>query len=169
MWLRSCGFNAAAWPWRWRPCSCLARPPSPRIPCAPDAEQKAEASAHLKRGAELIDAENLEGALAEFEAAYRLVPSPSILHNFGVVYQGLGRKAAALEAFERFLAEAAKAPPATREHAQQAAQTLRAEVAQLRVQSDHRRSRHLRRRQEGRADAAGKADLPGPGPSSRVH
>jgi PEGA domain len=105
-------------------------------PPEPDPQRKAEASAHLKRGAELIDAENLEGALAEFEAAYRLVPSPSILHNFGVVYQGLGRKAAALEAFERFLAEAAKAPPATREHAQQAAQTLRAEVAELRVPSD---------------------------------
>jgi Tfp pilus assembly protein PilF len=105
-------------------------------PPAPDAERKAEASAHLKRGAELIDAENLEGALAEFEAAYRLVPSPSILHNFGVVHQGLGRKAAALEAFERFLAEAANAPPATREHARQAVHTLRAEVAELRVPAD---------------------------------
>jgi tetratricopeptide (TPR) repeat protein len=105
-------------------------------PPEPDAERKAEASAHLKRGAELIDAENLEGALVEFEAAYRLVPSPNILHNFGVVYQGLGRKAAALEAFERFLAAATRAPPATREHAQRAAQALRAEVAELRVQSD---------------------------------
>jgi len=102
----------------------------------PDAERKAEASAHLKRGAELIDAEDLEGALAQFEAAYRLVPSPSILHNFGIVYQGLGRKAAALDAFQRFLDEAAKAPPATREHAQRAVQTLRGEVAELRVEAD---------------------------------
>jgi hypothetical protein len=102
----------------------------------PDAEQKAKANAHLKHGAELIDAENLEGALAEFEAAYRLVPSPAILHNFGIVYQGLGRKAAALDAFQRFLDEASRAPPGTREHAQRAVQALRAEVAELRVQTE---------------------------------
>ena len=73
-------------------------------PLAPDAERKSRASAHLVKGAQLIDAEDLQGALAQFEAAYRLVPSPVILHNFGVVYQGLGRKAEALDAFERFLA-----------------------------------------------------------------
>jgi hypothetical protein len=102
----------------------------------PEAERKAEASALLKRGAQLIDAEDLDGALAQFEAAYRLVPSPSILHNFGIVYQGLGRKAAALDAFQRFLEEAPRAPPAAREHAQRAVQTLLREVAALRVQAD---------------------------------
>ena len=155
-----------AFPWRrrrphvWRPRRRCGPP-------EPDAQRKAEASAHLKRGAELIDAENLQGALAEFEAAYRLVPSPSILHNFGVVYQGLGRKAAALDAFQRFLDEAAKAPPATREHAQQAVQTLRGEVAELRVEADVAGAgifvdggRSGRRRR--------KAHLPGPGASSRV-
>lgn len=102
----------------------------------PDAKLKAEARAHLKRGAELIDAEDLQGALVQFEAAYRLVPNPTILHNFGIVYQGLGRKAAALEAFQRFLDEAARPPAQTREHAEKAVSTLRAEVAELRVQSD---------------------------------
>jgi PEGA domain len=101
-----------------------------------DAERKAAASAHLKRGAELIDAEDLAGALAEFEAAYRLVPSPNILHNFGIVYQGLGRKAAALDAFERFLAQALRPPPAAREHALRAVQALHQEVAELRVETD---------------------------------
>jgi hypothetical protein len=104
----------------------------------PDPERKAAASAHLKRGAELIDAEDLTGALAEFESAYRLVPDPSILHNFGVVYQGLGRNAAALEAFERFLAEASRAPLAVREHAMRAVQNLRPRVAELQVESDER-------------------------------
>jgi tetratricopeptide (TPR) repeat protein len=102
----------------------------------PDARLKAEARAHLRRGAELIDAEDLQGALVQFEAAYRLVPNPSILHNFGIVYQGLGRKAAALEAFQRFLDEAARPPAQTREHAEKAVSTLRGEVAELRVQSD---------------------------------
>ena len=102
----------------------------------PEAERKARASEHLKRGAELIDAEDLPGALAEFETAYRLVPSPSIQHNFGIVYQGMGRKVAALEAFERFLTEADRAPPAAREHAQKAAHALRGEVAELQVEAD---------------------------------
>src|SRR5262249_26720681 len=90
----------------------------------------------LKRGAELIDAEDLTGALAEFESAYRLVPSPNIFHNFGIVYQGLGRKAAALDSFERFLSEAAHPPPEVREHAHRAGATLGREVAELRVDSD---------------------------------
>jgi tetratricopeptide (TPR) repeat protein len=98
-------------------------------------EQKAAASAHLKRGAELIDAEDLAGALSEFQAAYRLVPDPSILHNFGVVYQGLGRNAEALDAFERFLAEASRPPAAVRERAVQAVRTLREQVAVVRVAS----------------------------------
>jgi hypothetical protein len=101
----------------------------------PDAERKAAASAHLKRGAELIDAENLAGALAEFELAYELVPSPSILHNFGIVYQGLGRKAEALGAFERFLAEAVRPQPALREHALEAVRSLREQVAELWVEA----------------------------------
>jgi tetratricopeptide (TPR) repeat protein len=103
---------------------------------AADPLRKEEARAHLKRGAQLIDAEDLTGALAEFEAAYRLVPSPAIFQNFGIVYQGLGRKAAALDAFERFLAEAPSAPPEMRAHAQRAVQALRPEVALLRVRAD---------------------------------
>ncbi len=102
----------------------------------PSPQRKAEASAFLVRGAELIDAEDLEGALAQFEAAYRLVPSPNILHNFGIVYQGLGRKAAALEAFERFLSEAPRAPAAARTHAERAVQALIREVAAVQVRSD---------------------------------
>jgi hypothetical protein len=101
----------------------------------PDAERKAAAGVHLKRGAELINAENLAGALAEFELAYELVPSPSILHNFGIVYQGLGRKAEALVAFERFLAEASRPQPGLREHALEAVQRLREQVAELWVET----------------------------------
>lgn len=102
----------------------------------PDADRRAEASAHLRRGAELIDAEDLEGALAQFEAAYRLVPSPNIFHNLGIVYEGMGRKAVALDYFQRFLGEASRPPPAAREHAQRAVQTLLTEVADLRVEVD---------------------------------
>src|SRR3954451_889542 len=111
----------------------LVAPASALAEGTTEGERRAEASVHLKRGAQLIDAEDLTGALAEFESAYRLVPSPSILHNFGVVYQGLGRNASALEAFERFLAEAPKPQPAIKEHALKAVQTLRERVAELQV------------------------------------
>jgi hypothetical protein len=109
---------------------------APSAPAEPDAERKALASEHLKRGAQLIDAEDLSGALTQFEEAYRLVPSPNILHNFGIVYQGLGRKAAALDAFERFLAEATRAPHAVREHARKAVDALTGQVAALSVQGE---------------------------------
>jgi hypothetical protein len=114
----------------------LVAPASALAEGTTDAERRAEASVHLKRGAQLIDAEDLTGALAEFESAYRLVPSPSILHNFGVVYQGLGRNASAIEAFERFLAEAPRPPPEIREHALRAVEALRPRVGELWVEAD---------------------------------
>jgi hypothetical protein len=114
----------------------LAAAPARAAPAEPDAERRALASEHLKRGAQLIDAEDLSGALTQFEEAYRLVPSPNIHHNFGIAYQGLGRRAAALEAFERFLAEATRAAPAAREHARKAVSELTGQVAALSVLSE---------------------------------
>ena len=102
----------------------------------PSEENRKAAKARLERGAELIDADDLKGALVEFEGAYRLVPNPNIFHNFGLVYQGLGRKVEALEAFERFLAEAESPRADTREHAQRAVAALSGQVASLIVSAD---------------------------------
>jgi tetratricopeptide (TPR) repeat protein len=79
--------------------------------------------AALKRG-------DHRAALARFEEAYALVPSPKIHYDFGLAYVGLGRPADALAAFERFLAEALDAPADKRAKAASLVSTLRAEVAE---------------------------------------
>src|SRR4051794_1319368 len=65
----------------------------------------------LAEGAQLYEAGDFPAALKRYEDAYALVPSPKILYNFGLVYQGMGRKAEALAYFERFLLEARDAGP----------------------------------------------------------
>ena len=78
-----------------------------------------EGVAALKRG-------DHRAALARFEEAYALVPSPKIHYDFGLAYVGLGRSADALAAFERFLAEATDAPPDKRDKAASMIASLRA-------------------------------------------
>jgi tetratricopeptide (TPR) repeat protein len=99
-------------------------------------DDRATAKAKLVRGGELANAGDFQGALAQFEAAYALVPSPRILYNFGVAYQGLARKAEALEVFERFLAEAPDAPAGAREKATRACADLRPQVGVVTVDSE---------------------------------
>jgi tetratricopeptide (TPR) repeat protein len=77
----------------------------------------------MKRG-------DYQAALARFQEAYALVPSPKIHYDFGLAYVGLERPAEALAAFERFLAEAPDAPPDKREKATSLIATLRARVAE---------------------------------------
>ena len=87
-------------------------------------------------GAQLIDAEDLTARWRSSRRPTAWCPAPTILHNFGIVYQGLGRKAAALDAFERFLEEAVKAPARRARARRKAVPTLRPEVAELQVQAD---------------------------------
>ena len=70
--------------------------------------------------------DDYRAALARFEEAYALVPSPKIHYDFGLAYVGLARPGEALAAFERFLAEAPDAPADKREKAAGWVATLRA-------------------------------------------
>jgi tetratricopeptide (TPR) repeat protein len=101
-----------------------------------ETDDRALARAKLVRGGELANAGDFQGALAQFEAAYALVPSPRILYNFGVAYQGLARKADALEAFERFLAQAPDAPAGAQEKAARACADLRPQVGVVTVDAE---------------------------------
>jgi len=76
-------------------------------------------------------------ALARFEEAYALVPSPKIHYDFGLAYVGLERPAEALAAFERFLAEAPDAPADKREKAASMVSALRARVAETAGRDEH--------------------------------
>ena len=86
------------------------------------------ARAKLVEGVAALKRSDYKVALARFEEAYALVPSPKIHYDFGLAYVGLGRRDAAVAAFERFLAEAPDAPADKREKAASLIATLRAEV-----------------------------------------
>ncbi|HMF40701.1 MAG TPA: tetratricopeptide repeat protein [Polyangia bacterium] len=95
---------------------------------ASDATREA-ARRKLVDGVDAMKRGDYVAALARFEEAYGLVPSPKIHYDFGLAYVGLGRPADALAAFERFLAEAPDAPRDKREKAASMVSTLRARVA----------------------------------------
>jgi len=102
----------------------------------PDAGARAAAREKLVDGVAMLKRGDYDGALARFQEAYDLVPSANIHYDFGLAYVGLGRSADALEAFERFLAEAPDAPPAAREKAEANRRGLRPRVAALTITTD---------------------------------
>ena len=134
---------------------------------APPASEAARSAARAKlvEGVDALGRGEHRLALEKFEAAYALVPSPKIHYDFGLAYLGLGRRAEALSAFERFLAEAQDAPADKREKAAQRTAALRPQVG---AADRHRRGRarrrhHRRRRARGGPRAARPAGLPRPG------
>jgi tetratricopeptide (TPR) repeat protein len=100
------------------------------------ADPRAEARTKLVQGGELLKHGQFDEALQRFQEAYKLVPSPKIQYNFGLAYRGMGRKADALEAFERFLAEAPDASKETRQTAERERAQLLGQVTVLEVKVD---------------------------------
>jgi hypothetical protein len=76
---------------------------APASPASPQA--KAEAEHHFKRGLELFDDDDFQGARIEFARAYQLVPNFRVLFNLGQVNFQLQDYVAALHAFEKYLAD----------------------------------------------------------------
>jgi hypothetical protein len=104
---------------------------------APSAAARQSAHARLVEGVNLLRKSAYGEALAKFDQAYALVPSPNIHFDRGLAYVGLGRDADALEAFDAFLAAAPdRAPPGTRDKAQRQRLTLLTQVATLQITSD---------------------------------
>lgn len=68
-------------------------------------EERVVARGHFNRGVELARGGEYDGALAEFEQAYRIAPHFSVLYNIGQAELALERSRAAVESFERYLAE----------------------------------------------------------------
>ncbi len=99
-------------------------------------ELRAAARARLVEGVEFLRQGQYTAALARFDQAYAMVPSPNIHYDRGLAYLGLGRNADALAAFDAFLSEADNPPPGTRERAARGRVSLRAQVATLAVTSD---------------------------------
>ena len=80
-------------------------------PPGTDPQSKAKAQDLLTEGSDLYEKGDYAGALEKFNAAYAAYPSPKLMFNIGQANRDLSRPVEALEAFEKFLAGAADAPP----------------------------------------------------------
>jgi hypothetical protein len=100
---------------------------------AGDEQAKAKAQVLLKEGTAMFDGGDAEGALARFEAAYQLYPSPKLQFDIGQADRELGRPADAIAAFERFLALTRDPAPDLVSEAKSAIADLRSRVGQLNV------------------------------------
>lgn len=88
--------------------SLLAASSAPRAAFAQATDAvRAEAREHFDRGLRLFNQQDNEGALAEFQRAYELVPHPMVLYNLGLVLSAAGRPIQAVESFDRLLANPA--------------------------------------------------------------
>jgi len=107
-------------------------------PAAASDASRAAARRKLVDGVDALKRGDYHAALARFEEAYALVPSPKIHYDFGLAYVGLERPAEALAAFERFIAEAPDAPPDKREKAASLISALRARVGETSKRDDRK-------------------------------
>jgi hypothetical protein len=80
-----------------------APPPSPPANPERSAAQVAEARNHFRRGVTLFEDHDYNGALAEFETAYKLSREPVALYNVGLTLRALFRYVDAIEALSRYL------------------------------------------------------------------
>ena len=99
-----------------------------------DARQRA--LARLEEGRRLFDRADYEAALTAFQQAYEIYPSAKIHFNLGLTHERLGRRARALDHFQRFLVEAADAAAEPRSQAQALAANLRPKVASVEITAD---------------------------------
>lgn len=101
----------------------------------PASSQVKSASKHFQRGVTLYNEADYRAALVEFRRAYELAPAAAVLYNLGQTHFQLQSYAAALETFERYLAEAGDRAP-HRAEVEAALETLRSRVGKLALRAD---------------------------------
>ncbi len=96
-----------------------------------------EAAARYDRGVKLFDAGDYPGALAEFDAVYRLTGRWEVLFNVAVTQKKLFRYGAAVRSLERYLKEGGAGVDATRRQAvEKELSEIRSLVAEISVVVD---------------------------------
>jgi hypothetical protein len=98
---------------------------------SPDARSQAQAL--LKEGAQYYKHSEFADALKKFEQAYAAFPSPKLFLNIGQANRALGRPVDAIEAFEKFLAQAKDIAPELTAEAKRSVDELSPKVGSLRV------------------------------------
>src|SRR4051812_23481825 len=93
----------------------------------PTSEATRDAGKHFQRGVALFNEADYAGAIAEFRKAYEIAPNAAVLYNIGQTHFQLRSYAAALQAFEKYLAEAG-AGAEHRAEAEANVETLRSRV-----------------------------------------
>lgn len=111
--------------------SCLAVVSTPAL-AADD-----EAMTRFERGVQLYDAENYEGALVEFNAAYKLTNNYKLLYNIGICQNATKDYAAAAEAFTKYLSDGgAEVSEARKKDVQERLSKLALMVTRVKVTTD---------------------------------
>jgi hypothetical protein len=102
-------------------------------PSIGDPQVKAQAKALLGQGTKLYEQGDIAGALEKFQAAYTAFPSPKLMFNIGQADRDLHRHLEALEAFEKFLADAPDASPEMIADARKSVNELQKKLGQLQI------------------------------------
>jgi hypothetical protein len=100
------------------------------------ADARAKAQTLLKEGARLYEQGALVPALEKFNQAYEEFPSPKLLFNIGQASRDLGHAVEAMDAFERFLAEATDAPDDRINEAKTSVATLEGKLGKLKIECE---------------------------------
>jgi hypothetical protein len=109
----------------------LAQVASPPVA---ETQAKATAQALLKEGTALYERGDFAAALEKFEAAYGVYASPKLLFNIAQADRDLGRPVDALQAFEKFLAQAPDAAVDVLSEARQSVTELRGKLGQVKIE-----------------------------------
>ena len=118
--------------------------------------ERSEAQALQVAGVHLMDQGDEQGALAKFEEAFRLFPSPKILFNMGRAHLALARGGRGAHRLRAVLDEAPYAPKESRAEAERASRSS-ARALVPRARDRGQRQQDQRRRTRDRHSAAGPA------------
>ena len=106
----------------------------PVLAFAQGKKEKEEAGSHFSKGIDFYKEDNYAAALAEFNAAYKAVPSYEVLFNIGLSERRLFKYGASVKSLNKYLSEGgAKVPKDRREAVKKELDAIRELVAEVTI------------------------------------